>query len=148
MLTPKEKPPATMRLYAEDEHGSTIVLQMRSFRGYGKRRFKTMFEEAMNRLACLDRPPVYYRTMLYLLNVLDPVQFRRISGREITEAIGISMSSAERALAMLEADQVIFCKGKSGAKARRLNNQVCWASKAERFASAVADLEVIDSRGR
>lgn len=124
-----------------------VVLQMRQNRNYD-RRFKTMFENSMVRLAGFDRPPVYYRVMLFLMTVLDPIQFRRMSAREISDEIGMSRISAERALSMLETDKVIFCKGATGAKARRLNNQVVWSSSSEKWNSAVADPVIQDARGR
>lgn len=145
---PKETHRITqMRLYAEDENNSTVVLMPRRHRNYSKR-FKTMFEEAMITLGQFDRPASYYRVMLHLLATLDPVQYRKISMSEIMAEIHASASSVERALTMLERDRVIFTKGTTSAKARRLNNRICWASNSEKWNAAEADPEVIDARGR
>lgn len=135
------------RLYTEDEAGSTVVLQMRQHRLYGAR-FKTMFETAAMELARLDRPPAYYRALFYLLAALDPVQKRRLPASELAAGAQMSQSSAERALAMLEADRVIFCSGTTAAKVRRLNNTVCWAATSEKWNRATRDLAVEDARGR
>lgn len=107
-----------------------------------------MFEQATIALAQYDRPSVYWRVLLHLLARLDPVQYRRVSASEVRAEVGISMSSAERALAQLEADRVIFCKGKAAAKARRLNNRLVWKANSEKWNEVSPDMEVIDGRGR
>jgi hypothetical protein len=144
---PSMKPTGTPRLYAEEEHGSTVVLQMRSHRNYPQR-FFTMFETSSMLLAGMDRPTCYFRCLHFLLATLDPVQFRRISASEIAKEAHMSQSSAERGLALLEADRAIFCKGSTGAKARRLNNNLISKQNSEKWNSAQRDPEVIDSRGR
>lgn len=146
MNDPKPAPEAP-RLYAEDEDGSTVILQLRRNRTYGQR-FLTMFTTAAHQLSEMDRPPVYFRTLMFLLTALDPIQFRRLSAREVVEATGISLASADRALGQLEADKVIFCQGKTGAKARRLNRNLAWMSSAEKFAASEGDPMIVDARGR
>ena len=135
------------RLYAQEENGSTVVLQLRKHRGYGKR-FFTMFESSSLMLAEMDRPPGYFRTLLYLMAVLDPVQFRRISVREIAKGSSQSMSSVNRAMAMLTSDRTVITRGRASAMSRRLNNRLVWASNSERFNEVEPDPEVFDSRGR
>ena len=96
----------------------------------------------------LDRPACYYRTLQFLLATLDPIQWRRLSAREIaTEAI-MSMSSAERAIAMLIADKVTFAQGTTAARALRLNNRIVWKSNSEKWNCVQPDEEIIDARGR
>ena len=142
MATP---PTSTWKLYAEDEDQSTVILTTRLSRHY-RERFFTMFETASAELATMDRPPVYFRALFYLMSRLDPVQYRRISASEMAQAANMSRSSAERALAQLEADRVIFSKGQTYAKARRLNNRMMWKSTSEKWNSTPPDLPVIDSR--
>lgn len=108
-----------------------------------------MFLQQASFLAGLDRPVCYHRTFLHLLAILDPIQFRKVSAREIAEATGLSQASVERALAMMEADGVILSNGaETAAKARRLSNQVVWASSAEKFQATERDRELTDARGR
>lgn len=140
--------PDPVRLYAEDETGATVILHTRRHRLYPMR-FWTMFETTTALLATLDRPVCYHRALLFLLTVLDPIQFRRVSAREVAQGAKISMASAERALALLELDAVIIANGQpTGAKARRLSNRLCWASNSERFNQTDPDPEVRDARGR
>lgn len=137
-----------LRLYAEAEDGSTVILHTRKHRLYPER-FWTMFEETTKALAQMDRPVCYHRTLLYLISVLDPIQFRRISAKEVCRGAKISFPSAQRALSMLEADGVILTNGeRTGALARRLSNRICWASTSERFNQVPRDPEVQDARGR
>jgi len=107
-----------------------------------------MFEGSSQLLATLDRPTCYFRTLHFLLAMLDPVQWRRISAREIAQGAGLSMSSAERGLSMLESDRAIFCRGTTSAKSRRLNNRLVSKTTSEKWNAATPDPEVIDSRGR
>ena len=108
-----------------------------------------MFAESVLTLASFDRPGAYHRALMAALTLMDPTQFRRISAREIGEAARMSTISAERALAMLEADGVIITNSlKTGAKARRLNNRLVSMTNAERYADLTPDPEVIDARGR
>lgn len=141
------KPHERVKLYTETEEGATIVLSAARARLY-QGRFKTMFEASTMTIAMMDRPPVYYRAMLWLAAVLDPVQWRKISAREVARETGISISSAERALTMLEKDRVILTDGRTFAKVRRLNNNLFWASSSEKWNRAERDPEVIDARGR
>ena len=135
-------------LYATEANGSTIALEAVR-RGRYRQRFCTMFTPALAQLASLDRPACYHRTLLHLLTVLDPIQPRKVSAREIAEATGQSQASVERALTMLTADQVLLTNsGKTGALARRLNNRVCWMATADLHSRAGADPEVSDARGR
>lgn len=142
-----DNPPSGVILYAEDAQGATVQLMGRPRARY-RERFWTMFLDATTTLAAMDRPAAYYRCLLFLLTVLDPVQPRRVSAREVAEGAKLSQASAERALAMLEADGVIHGKGVTGAKARRLTNRLVWASTAEKHGCATRDPDVTDSRGR
>lgn len=146
-MTEPLAPRDTTRLYAETEAGSTVVLIARQHRLY-QERFKTMFHGAFQLLAGADRPSVYYRVFFQGCALLDPVQFRRVSAREFAEASGMSLISAQRACAMLEADRVFLVKGKGSGKALKLNNRLCWASSSEKHNLATPDPEVIDARGR
>ncbi|MEM7643149.1 MAG: hypothetical protein AAF366_11540 [Pseudomonadota bacterium] len=107
-----------------------------------------MFHTTFERLAQMDRPPCYHRTLWHLLSVLDPVQFRGVSAREVAEATGQSLSSVERGLAMLQADRMLIAKGKTAGKRLRINNRLAWASSSERFAEVQPDLDPVDARGR
>jgi len=107
-----------------------------------------MFQPATAAIARFDRPSVYYRALLHLMTVLDPIQWRRYSSRELAEEANMSVSSAERALTMLQADNVIMAKGTSSARSRRLNNQIAWASSSERHNLVDLDPEPEDARGR
>lgn len=136
---------ATHRLYTTDENDTTVVLLARPHRNY-QWRFLTMFTPGLTKLSQLDRPSVYYRTLFHALSVLDPVQFRSFTARECAESAGISMISAQRAIAMLEQDQVLIRIGKGSAKRMRLNNQVAWASTSEKHNAAEMDPEPTDAR--
>ncbi len=108
-----------------------------------------MFPQAMEALAKMDRPACYHRALYYCLSHLDPVQMRHLSARDLATDTGQSMSSAERALAMLEADGVLIADGRStAAKRRRLNNNLFWASSAHRHSETAADPVLEDARGR
>lgn len=97
----------------------------------------------------LDRPSVYYRTLIFLATALDPIQFRRLSAREVAEGAGISQASAERALMMLESDKVVIHNSQStGAKARRLNNRLFWGSSAQKRSETELDPMLDSTRGR
>lgn len=145
--------PSVITIYASDTNGSTVQLDAVR-RGRYSQRFITMFHGAMTTLAAMDRPACYHRTLLHCLAVLDPVQFRKVSAREIAKATRQSQSSAERSLAMLEADGVLISNGEPTAgKGRRLNNSLCWASSAEKHAARQPDAlppdpEPGDARGR
>lgn len=135
-----------LTLYATDANGSTVQLEAVTSRRY-KERFWTMFHSATTIIAGFDRPAAYHRALLAMLTLADPIQYRRISAREVSQAAGMSQISAERALAMLEADQVILTNGAAtGAKARRINNRLAWASTAERNRITPEDPPIIDGR--
>lgn len=136
-----------LRLYAEDERGATVALTARPWRGYHER-FGTMFLGSLEDLAQRDRPPVYFRALLFLLTKLDAIQFRACTSRELAEGTGMSRASAERALAQLMADKVLIRQGKGTGLRLRINNRVAWFSRAERHAQEQPDPEVIDARGR
>ena len=139
---------STLVLYATDTNGATVQLEAIKSRRY-QERFWTMFTTTTARVAGFDRPPAYFRALMVCLTELDPIQFRRISAREIATAAKMSAISAERALTMLESDGVIIANGgQTGAKARRLNNTLAWASKAEHHRATTPDPEIIDTRGR
>lgn len=107
-----------------------------------------MFDTTFQSMAKMDRPPCYYRALFQCLSLMDPIQFRRISAREIAEASGLSFASAQRAMSMLQADRAIIGKGKASSRAYRLNNRLCSMSSSERWNQETPDLEMIDSRGR
>lgn len=139
--------PPTVTLYTEDTNGTTVQLEAAPRRRY-KERFLTMFMTTTQTLAGFDRPPAYHRALLTCLTMLDPIQFRKVSAREIAEASRLSVVSATRALAMLEADRVLITNGEqTAAKARRLNNTLGWASTAHRHGETTPDPEIIDARG-
>jgi hypothetical protein len=139
---------STLALYTTDASGATVQLEAVKQRRY-RERFWTMFQTATEQVAAFDRPACYHRALLALLTLADPIQFRRISAREVAELAKLSTNSAERALAMLEADRVVLTNGAlTGAKARRLNNRLAWASSADRHGQTPQDPEVIDARGR
>jgi len=141
------RPADRLILYTEDTNGTTIQLEATKSRRY-RERFLTMFMTTTQTLAAFDRPPCYHRALLTCLAKLDPIQFRKVSAREIAEASRLSPVSAERALAMLEADRVLITNGEAtAAKARRLNNNLAWASTAHRHSMETPDPEIIDARG-
>lgn len=107
-----------------------------------------MFDTTFQFLAGLDRPSAYHRTLWQCLALMDPVQFRRISATEICKAAGMSHISAQRGLAMLQADRVIFGQGKGAARAYRLNNRLVSMTSSEKWNKLSPDPEVIDARGR
>ena len=107
-----------------------------------------MFESTFSLLAGLDRPACYYRTLCQCLTMMDPTQWRRISAREICEASGMSHMSAQRGLALLQSDKVIFGKGRGASRSYRLNNRIVSMTTSEKWNNLDPDLEVIDSRGR
>ena len=135
------------RLYAEDEHGSTVVLQLRRNRNYG-RRFLTMFSEAMHLISTFDRPAGYHRLLWHLLSVLDAVQKRKVSMPEMCRETGMALSTVQRALLQLIADRVIIADGNTAARALRLNNRIAWTSSAEKWNAGEADPEIVNGRAR
>ena len=113
-----------------------------------------MFPAALSILSELDRPPTYFRALLAILPSLDPIQFRAVSAAEVAAAANMCNASAERALTMLERDNVLITNGKTTvAKRRRLNNRLFWASKATAYPDGGGetvdlDPEVMNARGR
>ena len=105
-----------------------------------------MFDSTFSFLAGLDRPAAYYRTLMQCLNMMDPVQFRRISANELSNEAGMSLISAQRGLAMLQADMVIIGKGKASAKSYRINNRLVSMTSSEKWNQLPPDPEVIDSK--
>lgn len=105
-----------------------------------------MFAQGLQRLSKLDRPSVYYRALFHALSVLDPVQFRSMTTKETAEATGMSVISAQRASMMLRADGVLLQKGTGAGMKMRLNNQIAWASTAEKHNQADQDQEIRDAR--
>lgn len=146
MISSKD-PADTLLLYTIAEDGSTVALAGRKRHHYSER-FLTMFVEMMMLLSKLDRPPVYYRALFWLLTKLDPQQERVVSASQMAEGAEMSQASAERALAMLEADKVILATGPRCARRRRINNRVAWTSRASAHNYAPKDPEVADARGR
>lgn len=139
---------AVLALYTTDANGTTVALEAVKSRRY-RERFWTMFDTATTQIAGFDRPAAYHRALLAMMHLADPLQFRRISAREVATVSKMSTMSAERALAMLESDRVVIVNGmQTGAKARRLNNRLIWGSTADRHDRTDADPEIIDSRGR
>lgn len=148
MTEPDGSGPSVLTLYTTDTQGATVALEATRSRRYS-RRFWTMFADTCLLVAGWDRPAAYHRALMACLTLMDPTQFRRISAREIAEAAGLSIISAERALAMLESDQVIMTNGKAtGAKARRINNRLASMTRAETYEALPADPQPRDSRGR
>lgn len=110
------------KFYTTDANGSTVQLEAIRSRRYPER-FWIMFHTAPLTVAQLDRVPPNHRTLFAVLTLMDPIQFRRIAARELAQTAKIAQISAERALAMPEADQLIVTNGMgeaAGAKARRL----------------------------
>jgi hypothetical protein len=148
MTDPTGSGQPVLALYTTDATGTIVQLEAIKTRRY-RERFWTMFHSTTTILAAFDRPAAYHRALLAMLTLADPIQFRRISAREVAECARMSPMSAERALAMLEADQVILTNGQmTGAKARRLNNRLVWMTTADRHGMTDADPEIIDARGR
>lgn len=140
--------PALVTLYATEANGSTVQLEAVR-RGRYSMRFVTMFAPTLEAVARLDRPACYHRTLFYLLTVLDPIQFRKVSAREIAEATVQSTASCERALAMLSADGLILANGgATAAKGRRLTNRLAWMATADLHCQTPSDPEITDARGR
>lgn len=148
-MTILEGPAASLvTLYATEANGSTVQLEAVR-KGRYSMRFVTMFAPTLEAVAKLDRPACYHRTLFYLLTVLDPIQFRKVSAREIAEATCQSTASTERALAMLSADGLILAnEGVTAAKGRRLSNRIAWMATADLHSQTPSDPEVTDSRGR
>ncbi len=145
-----EPTPHQMVLYTTDAAGETRQLIAAPIRRYPER-FLTMFTNAAEMVAALDRPPCYYRTLMHLLGVLDARQFRKVPARQIAESTGQSLPSVDRAMAMLQADAVIITSGKGVAKTIRVNSRFAWMSSADKRAKQMADSpdpELIDARGR
>ena len=108
-----------------------------------------MFTPGTATISTWDRPAAYYRVLLFCMATLDSQQMRTLSAREIKDGTGLSMISVERALAMLEADQVIVTNGqKTAARRRRLSNHLCWTSRADAHHAAIPDPALEDARGR
>lgn len=148
MTEPAGSGPSVLTLYTTDTQGATVALEATRSRRY-PRRFWTMFAEETLKLSTWDRPAAYHRALMACLTLMDIQQFRRISAREVGEAANLSTISAERALAMLEADRVIITNAKAtGAKARRLNNRLVSMTRAEAWSDLEPDPEMVDSRGR
>lgn len=107
-----------------------------------------MFDTTFQQLSGMDRPSVYYRTLFQCLAMLDPTQWRRISAKEMCKAAGMSHVSAQRGLAMLQEDRVIFGQGQTASRAYRLNNRLISMTSSEKWNNLDPDPEVIDARGR
>lgn len=145
---PITPPQERLQLYTTDATGATVTLEaLKVRRGYPER-FGTMMLPQLHTLAAMDRPAVYYRVMMHLFSVLDAQQWRAITAVSIASSCSMSKQSAEKALAMLQADKVIFSRGPKTHKERRINNRVAWFAGAAKHADAMPDPEVIDGRGR
>jgi hypothetical protein len=107
-----------------------------------------MFDTTFAFLSSLDRPAAYYRTLFQCLNVMDPVQYRRISATEICKEAHMSHMSAQRGMAMLQADKVLIGTGIASARKYRLNNNLVSMTSSEKWNNLTRDPEVIDARGR
>lgn len=148
MTDQKDPPDQRLHLYTTDVNGATVTLEaLKVRRGYPWR-FGTMMLPQFHMLAEMDRPSVYYRVMLHLFSVLDAQQWRQLTAATIARDCSMSVQSAEKALTMLTADRVIFCRGPRSHKERRINNTLAWFAGAARHSEAEADLPVIDARGR
>ena len=126
------------KLYAETTSGATAELVARREFHYN-RRFLTMFEETLAELARQKRPATYFRVCLAVIGRLDPIQFRRLSAREIAEETLISKISVERSLSQMERDKVLIGKGRGAGKALRLNTWLASKSRADRYIQAVQE---------
>ncbi len=135
------------RLYAEDLDGSTVILQLRQNRNYG-RRFVTMFSETMATIATMDRSAGYHRILWHLLSALDTTQKRKVSMPEMCEATGMGLSTVQRAILQLLADKVIIADGRTNRRALRLSNRISWMSSAEKWNATEADPQIVNGRGR
>ena len=137
-------PPISERVYVETESGATEVLQLRRHRQYPER-FMTMFSGTFQMLAGKERPACYFRTLCAALVIFDPVQSRRISIVEICRACpGLTPRSAQRGMALLQADRVILSTGAGAAKAYRLNNRLLSTQSAEKWNALQSDPRIID----
>ena len=138
----------TLRLYTEAEDGSTVVLEAQTGPNRYSMRFGTMFMDTYLRVASWDRPAAYHRALFYLMAVLDGQQWRAVTAAKVAKATGMSTASAERALAMLEKDQLILCKGPRSHRERRINNRLAWYAGARRHNEVDPDPEPQDARER
>lgn len=144
---PESNQPTILSLYTEDANGATVQLEAVRSRRYGQR-FGTVMMQHLELMCRLDRPSCYWRCLMALQTVLDPVQWRRVSATDVRVMTGMSGASVERGLTMLAADKVIFCKGTTAALSRRLNNNLIWMARADAWANRAPDPEVCDGRGR
>ena len=149
LMAEKEGQPAApeVEIIAEDTAGRQVTLHGCARSKYPER-FCTMFQPTMKLVATWDRPPAYHRTLLHLLGILDPVQWRSAPASAIAAATGLSAPSVERAFSMLLADQLIFTQGRTASRKLRLNNRLVWMSTVRRYLAANLDPMPEDARGR
>mgnify|MGYP001992325799 CR=1 FL=1 len=123
-------------LYAEDQNGATRILEVRGNARYPER-FLTMFVKTLADLSMKDRPPTYYRTLLFLMTKLDPISYRMLTSSEIAEGTGMHRNSVMRAISQLRKDKVVLDQVEGGGIGTfyrlRLNHNLCWAGSASRF---------------
>lgn len=113
--------------------------------------FTTVLHPGREAVARLDRPGSYHRALAAMERLAHTIDWRVIPATDVAERSGLSIASAERALAMLEADRVVMAKGRGYGKRRRLNRTVYSTSTAQAWQEAQEhepDPEVIDGRGR
>ncbi|NQX95780.1 MAG: hypothetical protein HRT64_12820 [Erythrobacter sp.] len=96
-------------------------------------RFSTMFDPVLDFLCSVDRPAAYYKVFFACVKRLRPDEPRSYSATEVAADCGISKSTAERVLVMLEADCVLMAGGSGSAKKRRLNHRVIWRDRVVTF---------------
>lgn len=125
-------PKQVAKLYATDAAGTTVELHAKFEHRY-QRRFLTMFDDTLVSLSRLSRPPTYFRLLLICLVRFDPVQYRRISLRDLAAEAGLSMSSAERAFSLLRADNVVMTTGRASNLSCRLNIHLLSKSSSRRY---------------
>ena len=104
-----------------------------------------LFHPALDFLAALQRPPSYYKVLWAACEHLDSSRWRVLSARRAAEVARISRASAERALALLEADRVNLARGRASAKERRLSRTYCSTTGPERWLREPTDPDLIDS---
>ena len=110
--------------------------------------FTTALHPGREAIARLDRPGTYHRALTAFEMLGHSIEWRVVPARMVAERASLSRISAERALAMLEADRVILARGRGAGKERRLNRRAYSTTTAQAWHEAGPDPEIIDGRGR
>ena len=108
----------------------------------------TTFLGPLSVIAGWDRPAAYHRVLLFALRELRPDSWSRMTARAVCRGTGLSPAAVERALSMLQADQVILGRGAKSAKELRLSNRLVWKGLAAERLLVERDPELEDARGR